>query len=79
MKMENEYVEVTQELFDQVISPWFRDVNMHSDEYLEAIFSDPETGARTVVIEGTRYRMVEVVRFASASLRQFGESVGVKM
>lgn len=79
METDNEYVEVTQEIYNKVIAPWWRGINTDSEEYDNSVFNDPTTGVKTLLINGQKYRMSEVISFAVKGVREFGESVGVKM
>jgi hypothetical protein len=75
----NNYVEVTQEIYDTIITPWFSRVHVRSDEYRDNIFMEPETKIKGVVINGEKYRLDDLTPFAMKAVKEFASSVGVKI
>jgi len=74
------YEIVTQEIYDTIVSPWFGSVNVNSDEeYGRSMFTDLETNTRSIVIDGKKYRMADLLPFAVKAMKEFGEQLGISM
>jgi len=77
---ERGYEIVTQEVYDTVICPWFGKINVNSDEeYERSMFTDPETNTRSIVIDGKKYHMADLLPFAIKAMKEFGEQFGISM
>jgi len=77
---ERGYEIVTQKIYDTIISPWFGKINVNSDEeYKRSMFTDPETNTRSIVIDGKKYRMADLLPFAVKAMKEFGEQLGISM